>query len=323
MGDAAPWAVHPTRPALVERLGRRLRALAGRVGFPREIAPLPPDPARRGRPVLLLHGFPAPRRSLRALELRLRREGHSVFSLRLGGLTGVFGARGIDDLAAEVRAEVERLHALDPELGPLTIVGHSIGGLAGAYYVKRLGGWRRARALVTIGTPHAGTPAAYAVLPLDPLAPSLWQVAPGSAFLERLRGPWPRGVRVTSIYTRWDRLVPFPSAVLDTLGHPLVRNVEVEAPGNGELLRDGRTYRLLVEELRAEDPAQTTRQGTSPPLAPIRLDRPIVRRAAPPPRQGHAAPGVRLVWDAALAEAPGAWAGPAPRARVRHGTQAG
>ena len=35
------------------------------------------------------------------------------------------------------------------------------GGLIAAYYGKKLGGWRRTRAVVTLGTPHRGTPLAW------------------------------------------------------------------------------------------------------------------------------------------------------------------
>jgi len=273
-----------TGVSFIERLGRRLRRLGVPDGSGESDPTLHPGASRRG-PVLLLSGFASPRRAHAELERQLRRDGFRVFSLNLSGLLGAFGLRGIDDLADQVRVRVERLYARDPELGPLTIVGHSAGGLVGAYYLKRLGGWRRSRALVTVGTPHQGTPLAYAALPLGPLAPSLWQLAPGSSFLERLRGPWPRGVRVTSIYSRHDRVTPFPSAVLDTLGHPLARNVELETAGHRELLLGSRAYGALVEELRALD-------------------------ASP-------APGaLRLVWDISRTEPPGAGPGPA-----RAGTQ--
>ncbi len=88
------------------------------------------------RPVLLLHGWLSSRRTLDVLERRLRRDGYGVFSLDLGGLRASITGRGIDDLADLVRAKIERIYARNPGLGPLTIVGHSKGGLIAAYYVK-------------------------------------------------------------------------------------------------------------------------------------------------------------------------------------------
>src|SRR5512145_754269 len=151
------------------------------------------------RPVLLIHGWFSYRRTFDVLERRLRRDGYGVVSFDLGGARGSFLGRGVDDLADLVRAKVERLYARYPGLGPLTIVGHSKGGLVAAYYVKRLGGWRRTRAVVTLGTPHRGTPLAWLGLPFAPFVPSLVQMTPRSGFLGRLHGgAWPAQVRLTS-----------------------------------------------------------------------------------------------------------------------------
>src|SRR5271165_1079122 len=72
------------------------------------------------RPVLLLYGLLATRRSCEVLERRLRRDGYGVFSIDLGGLGGVLNTRGIDESAELVRDKVERLYARYP-LGPLSI----------------------------------------------------------------------------------------------------------------------------------------------------------------------------------------------------------
>ncbi len=205
------------------------------------------------RPVLLLHGFFSTRRTLDVLEARLRRDGYGVFSLSLGGLKRAYNTRGIDDLADYVRAKVERLYARHPGLGPLTIIGHSKGGLVATYYVKKLGGWRRARAVVMLGTPFHGTPMAWLGLPVALLAPSLLQLLPGSSFLRRLHeGRWPPQVRLTSIWSRGDTLAPWPTAVLDTRDQPQWRNVEV-ACFHFEFLTRPRAYTALRRELRSLD----------------------------------------------------------------------
>ena len=84
-------------------------------------------------PVLLLYGFSSTRRALDVLERRLRRDGYAVFSLNLGGLRRTLDGGGIDDRALLVREKVERLYARHPGLGPLTLVGHSQGGLVAAW----------------------------------------------------------------------------------------------------------------------------------------------------------------------------------------------
>lgn len=226
------------------------------------------DFERCRRPVLLLYGFFSTRRSFEVLERRLRRDGYAVFSVNLRGLAQAFNTKGIDDLADFVRAKVERFYGHYPEMGPLTVVGHSKGGLIGAYYVKRLGGHRRVRALITLGTPHNGTPAAYLGLPLVPLARSVWQMTPMSPFVRRLqRGKWPAHVHLTSIYSRLDRVSPFPSALLDPAGSPAVRNVEVVC-SHREFLHKKRIYDVILSEIRrAEADAGPTPLTAVPDIA--------------------------------------------------------
>jgi triacylglycerol lipase len=212
------------------------------------------------RPVLLLHGFFTTRRTLDVLEARLRREGYGVFSLSLGGLKRVYNTRGIDDLADYVRAKVERIYAHHPSLGPLTIIGHSKGGLVATYYVKKLGGWRRTGAVVMLGTPFHGTPVAWLGLPVALLAPSLPQLLPGSRFLRQLhQGRWPPQVRLTSIWSRTDRVAIWPSPVLDTRDQPQWRNVEVDCFHYDFLTRQ-RPFAAIRRELRSLE----ARAGRSP-----------------------------------------------------------
>ena len=209
------------------------------------------------RPVLLLHGFFSTRRTFDVLERRLRRDGYGVFSLNLGGLRRAYNTRGIDDLADLVRAKVERVYAHHPGLGPLTIVGHSKGGVVAAYYVKKMGGWRRARAVVTLGAPFHGTPRAWLGLPIALLAPSIPQLLPGSAFLRRLHdGRWPPQVRLTSIWSKRDTLAIWPSPVVAPKGSPLVRNVEVDARHLEFLTRKGVYLSLRAELERAGAPRE-------------------------------------------------------------------
>jgi len=207
------------------------------------------------RPVLLLHGFFSTRRTLDVLERRLRRDGYGVFTLDLGGWRRAYNTRGIDDLADYVRAKLERIYARHPGMGPLTIVGHSKGGLVAAYYVKKLGGWRRTRAVVTLGAPFHGTARAWLGLPFAVVAPSLPQLLPGSAFLRRLHeGTWPPEVSLTSLWSKRDTLAGWPSPVLDPKGRPYVRNVELDCL-HAEFLTRADVYRAIHRELAAAEAA--------------------------------------------------------------------
>ncbi len=249
--------------SLLGRFRTQLRYLAGYLDTTDQPMQRRTDFAHCGRPVLLLHGFWATRRTLEVLERRLRRDGYCVFSVKLGAKVGrALATEGIDDLAEHVRVKVERLYARYPEMGPLTIIGHSKGGLIGAYYVKKLGGWRRTRALLTLGTPHQGTPTAYLGLPLWPFARSLWQMTPASSLLRRLRqGAWPPGVRLVSFYSRRDKVTPLASALVETHGLPYLRNVEVEADGHRQFLYRKKIYDKLLAELREGETMAPVRIG--------------------------------------------------------------
>jgi triacylglycerol esterase/lipase EstA (alpha/beta hydrolase family) len=202
------------------------------------------------RPVLLIHGFWGTRRTLRVLEKRLRRDEFCVFSINLGGLFDVFNTGGIDESAERVRDKVEKLYARYPTLGPLSIVGHSKGGLIGRYYVKRLGGDQRVRALITLGTPHHGTPTAYGgVLALGLVSKSVWQMTPMSPFIRRLKlGAFPASVRFVSVYSKADRASPFPTCILES-NQPNLYNVEVPGIGHRDFLLRRSVYEVIRREL--------------------------------------------------------------------------
>jgi triacylglycerol esterase/lipase EstA (alpha/beta hydrolase family) len=236
----------------VRRLKRRVKHLSGYLQLDQQANEVVrrTDFAHCPRPVLLLTGFFSTRRMLEILEHRLRRDGYGVWSIRMGGLTDRFDTRSIEQSAERVREKVERLYARY-DMGPLTIIGHSKGGLIGRYYVKRLGGDQRVRQLVTLGTPHHGTPLAYlgcAVLGWS--SKSMWQLTPMSPFIRELKvGAFPRGVRLTSIYSKADGLAPFPTAMLETEGADNLHNIEVPGVRHGELLSHRAVYDVIRREL--------------------------------------------------------------------------
>lgn len=232
---------------------RTVRDLAGYVSFDRHGNEIKrrTDFTRCPRPVLLIYGFWSTRRVFEVLEARLRRDGYCVFSINLGGLFDAFNTQGIDACAEKVRDKVERLYARY-DLGPLSIIGHSKGGLIGRYYVKRLGGDKRVKNLITLATPHHGTPVAYAgVVLAGAFSRSVWQMTPMSTFIRRLKlGPFPRQVRFTSVFSKADKVSPFPTCLLETDGGTgnLV-NVEVPGVGHHDFLTRRSVYQVIQREL--------------------------------------------------------------------------
>jgi pimeloyl-ACP methyl ester carboxylesterase len=95
----------------------------------------------------------------------------------------------------------------------IDIVGHSMGGLIGHYYVKKLGGHARVRRLVMVGAPVNGTWAAlFGVVTLGLFSSSSWQLLPRSDLLDELhQGALPPEVEITTIAAAHDWVCP-PSA---------------------------------------------------------------------------------------------------------------
>ncbi len=204
------------------------------------------------RPVLLLYGFMSTRRVFEVVEHRLRRDGFCVWSMNLGGLLEAFNTRGIDEIAEQVRDKVDRLYHRFPGMGPLSIIGHSKGGLIGLYYLKRLGGEKRLRNLVTLGTPHNGSPSAYfGIAAYGLVARSIWQMTPMSPFVRRLKmGAMPGDTRVVSLYSRDDHVNPFPSCLLENPAEQnSVRNIEVAGVSHREFVTSRTVYQLVRREL--------------------------------------------------------------------------
>ncbi|MFE3488176.1 MULTISPECIES: alpha/beta fold hydrolase [Streptomyces] len=176
-------------------------------------------------PVVLLHGFIDNRSVFVVLRRALTRHGHRHLE-----------ALNYSPLTRDVRTAAELLGRHVEDVCERTghsrvdIVGHSLGGLIARYYVQRLGGDRRVRTLVTLGTPHGGT----AVAPGAGVHPIVRQMRGGSSVIEELRAPAPGcRTRFVSFWSELDQLmVPVATACVD---HPDLDAVNVRVTGIGHL----------------------------------------------------------------------------------------
>ncbi len=126
------------------------------------------------RGVLLLHGFSCNRGLWNGWMTRFRAQGRACMAL---SMEPVYGS--IDAYADEIEAAVQQLTAATG-LAPL-ILCHSMGGLAARAWWRRHGQAGRVRAIITLGTPHAGTPMARWGRALN-----VRQMLPGGAWLTEL-----------------------------------------------------------------------------------------------------------------------------------------
>lgn len=210
--------------------GNRLRR---RDGFT-ELSPDSP-------PVLIIHGFLGTRGSMYTLERRLVDDGFVCVSFNLGTLN----VRDIRRSAFLIHRKIERILAQTPSQ-KIDIIGHSMGGLIGLYYVKKLGGHSRVRKLIMLGSPVHGTWTALAgVATLGLWSTSSWQLLPRSRFLDELhQGPLPPGVDVSTIAAARDWVVPLPTTRLQGAS-------AVTVPlGHSSLVVSQEVYRRIVNTLR-------------------------------------------------------------------------
>ena len=195
----------------------------------------------RHPPVLLLHGFFGTRGSMYLLERRLNRDGICVFSFNLGTVN----TRDIRTSAYLIHRKIETILAQTP-IKKIDILGHSMGGLIGLYYVKKLGGHEKVRKLVMMGTPLKGTWAALVgVATVGLFSRSSWQILPSSALLDELAAdPLPPEVRYYTVSAQRDWVCPPASTFLEgatRLTVPL---------GHSSLVVSEEVYRQVLWALR-------------------------------------------------------------------------
>lgn len=177
-----------------------------------------------GTPILMIHGLIDNRSIWTMMQRGLRSRGFNH-------LTTVNYSPMVSDIrvaAAHLGEEVERIVA-ETGYERIHIIGHSLGGLIARYYVTRLAGDERVHTLVTLGTPHSGTYAAYA-WPTRLVA----QMRPDSGLIEELRKPVPDcQTRFIAYWSDLDALVfPQHNAAID---HPDLRARNLALHGVGHL----------------------------------------------------------------------------------------
>jgi triacylglycerol esterase/lipase EstA (alpha/beta hydrolase family) len=192
-------------------------------------------------PVLLLHGYLGTRGSMYILERRLNDDGICVFSFNLGSLN----VRDIRSSAFLIHRKIEAILA-QTTVKKIDVVGHSMGGLIGLYYVKKLGGHEKVRKLIMMGTPVRGTwSALLGVAAVGLISSSAWQLLPGSKFLRELAGgPLPDRVQYYTIAAQRDWVCPPESTALDgaeSMTVPL---------GHSSLVMSEEVYRHVLWALR-------------------------------------------------------------------------
>jgi pimeloyl-ACP methyl ester carboxylesterase len=165
-------------------------------------------------------------------------------------------------MAARIAATVDHLLA-ETGAGQVDLVVHSMGGLAGRYYMLRLGGSERVRRFVTIATPHHGTHMAW--LPF--FGQSVKDLRPDSPLIRELaEAPLPLHIKTLTIRAGWDQIV-WPREHARWGEH--AEDVELPFAEHWMVQLDPRTLALVLAALEA--PAEAAPEGVVPLEAANRI----------------------------------------------------
>lgn len=249
------------------------RALRDQLGSVREVYLREDKVKRRGdlgqrdELVLLIHGFFQTRNIWEVMEDRLRFDGYAVMSFNLGGLLYRFNTHPVDRSAGMIAEKVESL-AERYGIRSFHVIGHSKGGLIARRYVQHYGGDKRVKSVITLGTPHHGTPTApigVALMGFGTLPSSARDLLPGSSLIRHLgRDSFPPQIPLTSIYSREDLVCPYWCSILrprpGEAGH--MANVEVRSVGHSQLTWDPGVYHIIRQRLLDASKLWRERRGS-------------------------------------------------------------
>ncbi len=198
-------------------------------------------------PLVIVSGLGAPHVAARLYGRAFEAHGFRTFAAPQR-LLGYGDMRVAAQLVAE---EVERAR-MATGARRVTLVGMSLGGLIGLYYIKCMGGAAHVDRFVSVGGPLNGSTLAR----LIQIIPSrtvhaIAQTTPDCAFMRELRAaPAPDGVRMFSVGTRGDVLTPRSS--WDTEGlEPVETPYGVCPIGHWMLFLHPGNHRVVAECLGA------------------------------------------------------------------------
>lgn len=188
------------------------------------------------RPVVLIHGYFHNLSGYFVLSQKLKKRGWNlIFPINLNTYTW-----SIESMAREVKKAVEKI-IKSTGYKKVDIIGHSLGGLVGRYYVQNLGGYKNVANLITLAAPHWGTELAFLGI-----GPSAKQMRPNAEFIDRLNMDLSNlhKVRFAAIWSPFDALIiPPTNAILRGAG----KNIRIDFVGHLGMLYSDRVFELICK----------------------------------------------------------------------------
>lgn len=197
--------------------------------------------------VLLVHGYACNRGLWWWLRRRLRARGFAVATINLEPPFA-----GIDYFADQLHARIEALLA-ETGIDRVTVVAHSMGGLAARAYLRRHGCARLTK-LITLASPHHGTRIAC----LGP-GDNARQMRPGNDWIRQLGEQESFAVPVLTIWGGIDEIVvPQDSSRLAG-----ARDIAFATLGHLSMLFSPTLLKCLLDELEKPDSVNSAGHATS------------------------------------------------------------
>ncbi len=155
------------------------------------------------RPIILIHGLWNNSEIFKQVFKKLDNHKVEYFAPTL---SHKFGMVSIEKLAQSLDKEIINKFGIDTEID---IVGFSMGGIIGRYWIKKLKGFKRTKRFISIGSPHNGTFTAQFV-PRYPLK-GISEMKINSVLLKglSLENNLLENIECISFFTVWDLMV-FP-----------------------------------------------------------------------------------------------------------------
>ena len=155
------------------------------------------------RPVVLIHGLWNNSEIFKQVLKKLDKNEVEYFA---PNLIHNFGMISIEELAKTLDTEIMKKFGSDKEID---IVGFSMGGIVGRYWIKKFQGFKRTKRFISIGSPHNGTLTAQLV-PNFPLK-GISEMKINSRLLKilALENNLLENIECISFFTKWDLMV-FP-----------------------------------------------------------------------------------------------------------------
>ncbi len=191
------------------------------------------------RPIVLIHGLWNNSKIFKSLTNKLDKYKYEYSSPTLNHALGMVS---IQDLAKDLNEFIINKYGLDSEID---ILGFSMGGIIGSYWIKKFDGYKRTRKFISIGSPHKGTLTAQLV-PNYPFK-GISQMKIKSALLKELsiHDYLLKNIDCSSFFTKWDIMV-FPGwkAYL-----PIGRRYSLRIFKHKNLIRNSRAVDKIIEKI--------------------------------------------------------------------------